>query len=752
MLEKDRLDSIYEILRYMAQKDTVDPSPFPSENFQPEDWAVAVNKAFFASLTSSMLAALFSVTCLAWVGEYDAGLEEASKPEDGALRRHYRYRGATNWWMGDLIVFLPMLLYASVILFFKGLIIWFRHVNNDIQDIPFAGILIWAIIYVGTTLLAIIWPSAPFRTPLSKSLYRMWALILYGVWLLYHAVFPPCNPFLAPIFCSIAHAKRKIKDFATWEESPKDPRFIKIVRCVDDIYNTLQAQYKQIKNRIKMAKQDFLHRMEIKQLDAYPWMTPGRNLWRSLHSHVRERGRIAQDNTIHLSTLSWLANSMDLSEQSRFEYLLLLKELNKLTPEKLACLVYPYNYVPWIHIFNLVLDTKLTSTDRDAILSLLVKMASHPTLFKKMIEEMKDKTIIDFLRQSARLLPCDRGEAQNRLESLTALLLHPHWQRLGSRQPSQQPIYITFKIINDCLMVIKQDRRQNRIKISSTSWLFTLCKPLDDQGNNATWTLMKPNSRNLRVMPNAFKNMKLRADYIERFVQFVHHQLAIRPADGLEKPRPSNDVNWVWSISEEMPNVGYRSLPLEIFVRYLYPRLIQDDESAKYGDTVDLLDSCRKMTDDHSPLHAILVLLRNRLPGISIIPYDFQAYGTEDAWKDEAWLYAIRLWFNIEDDIVFSRKDVEEAFVKEENEETQCLQEQVLYQMIMACTNPILREMINRIVTRRGSKMVSVAKNIPIQYSPLTSTSIGPSRRMNFGNSCLKALNRARLPSMNGQN
>ncbi|PVG04775.1 hypothetical protein CPB86DRAFT_771416 [Serendipita vermifera] len=183
MLEPDRLDSIFDTLQYIAQRDTIHPPPLPSNDFKAPEWAVDVNTAFFASLTCSMVAALFSVTCLAWVGEYDAGLEEASRPEDGALRRHYRYRGTTNWFMDVVIAFLPMLLYTSVLLFFKGLIIWFDHVNPTVKKIPYIGVLIWASVYVGTTLLAIFWPSAPFRTPLSKLLYRILALAFYCLWL-----------------------------------------------------------------------------------------------------------------------------------------------------------------------------------------------------------------------------------------------------------------------------------------------------------------------------------------------------------------------------------------------------------------------------------------------------------------------------------------------------------------------------------------------------------------------------------------
>jgi hypothetical protein len=524
-----------------------------------------------------------------------------------------------------------------------------------------------------------------------------------------------------------------------------------LLRSVGRMHTVFQARWKRIKNPIKMAKQEFFHRMEIKRLDAYPWMTPGRNLWQSLHSHVWERGRVAQDNTIHLSTLAWLANSMDLSEQSVSEYLLLLKELNKLTPEKLECLADSYNHAPWIHIFNLVLDTEPIQTDRHATLCLLsqilVKMALHPAFFKKMIEEMKDEMIVGFLEESARVPPNDRYEAQKRLESITALLLHIHWQQLGPRQPT----YVAFNAIHRCLAVIKRHRRQKRITTSSMSWIFTLCKPPQGhQAQDLAWTLMKSNAHFLGVMPNAFKNKELRNYYIERYIQFVDLQLTGNAADDPDDPRLPNGPNWIWSISMEMSSTASRAIPLQIFVRYLYPRLVQIDESPKYHDTVDLLDRCIAMTQECSPLRATLVILRNRLPGTSISTSKFKAPECMNAWKDAAWLYTTHLWFNTEDDIVFSRKDVEKAFFNEEDEETQKLQEDVFHQMILADDDPALKHTIDKIFKRRGAKMVSISIENPPNFLPLIMPSIGIFRVRPFGQSCSNALNRVNLPLKSG--
>src|SRR5277367_6203977 len=91
----------------------------PDAPFTPPIWALYVNWLFFASLTTSILAALAAVTCLQWVAEYDADFKGGSTAKQRALRRHYRYRAVQVWKIDQMIAILPIILYVSVVLFFK---------------------------------------------------------------------------------------------------------------------------------------------------------------------------------------------------------------------------------------------------------------------------------------------------------------------------------------------------------------------------------------------------------------------------------------------------------------------------------------------------------------------------------------------------------------------------------------------------------------------------------------------------------
>jgi hypothetical protein len=57
------------------------------------------DRALLHELPTSILAVVGLVTCIRWVGEYDAGLEAASTPELHALRWHYRYQAVDKWCM-----------------------------------------------------------------------------------------------------------------------------------------------------------------------------------------------------------------------------------------------------------------------------------------------------------------------------------------------------------------------------------------------------------------------------------------------------------------------------------------------------------------------------------------------------------------------------------------------------------------------------------------------------------------------------
>lgn len=163
--------------------------------FQPTVVAISVNCLFFASLSVSLVAALASVIALQWVADYDAAITRGgSSPEDRAKRRQFRYAGVISWKMGEVIAALPLLLYCSVILFFIGLVQWMWNVHPFVGAIVSVGAGIAALFYGSSTMLSVMFVSAPFRTPLSRWIYKLSLLVLDRIHRLLEIVHSPYIP------------------------------------------------------------------------------------------------------------------------------------------------------------------------------------------------------------------------------------------------------------------------------------------------------------------------------------------------------------------------------------------------------------------------------------------------------------------------------------------------------------------------------------------------------------------------------
>lgn len=148
--------------------------PYNQVPFSPPSWAIFVNCAFFASLCASIVAALASVVALQWVGEYDAAITRGgSSPKDRFMRRQLRFGGVRSWKMGEIIAAIPLLLYISVLLFFIGLIQWMWIIQRAVGYIVLVGGASAFTFYFASTMAAVIFPTAPFRTPLSRSIYSV---------------------------------------------------------------------------------------------------------------------------------------------------------------------------------------------------------------------------------------------------------------------------------------------------------------------------------------------------------------------------------------------------------------------------------------------------------------------------------------------------------------------------------------------------------------------------------------------------
>ncbi|KIM20065.1 hypothetical protein M408DRAFT_79231, partial [Serendipita vermifera MAFF 305830] len=126
MLEQDPSNRMVDIMIFMNDNlANGTHRRYVPTDFEVSASAICINSLFFASLSTSLVAALASVVALQWVADYDAAITRGgSSPEDRAKRRQFRYAGVVSWKMNEIIAAIPLFLYCSVLLFFGGLILW----------------------------------------------------------------------------------------------------------------------------------------------------------------------------------------------------------------------------------------------------------------------------------------------------------------------------------------------------------------------------------------------------------------------------------------------------------------------------------------------------------------------------------------------------------------------------------------------------------------------------------------------------
>lgn len=163
--------------------------------FEPKTTDLTVNCLFFASLSASLIAALASVVALQWVADYDAAITRGgSSPEDRAKRRQFRFAGVVSWKMSEIIAALPLILHFSVALFFAGLAVWMWSIHYIVGFVVIGGAGMAILFYGCSTLIAVAFVSAPFRTPLTRWIYALFHLPFFLVYWASNALSAPRIP------------------------------------------------------------------------------------------------------------------------------------------------------------------------------------------------------------------------------------------------------------------------------------------------------------------------------------------------------------------------------------------------------------------------------------------------------------------------------------------------------------------------------------------------------------------------------
>ena len=174
-LEPDRLDIIQDVLIYQTQMmRNSSLEPYVPRDFSPPVHIVVVNALFYASLGVMILAALIAMLIKSWVREFDRDLQAMSLPEQRAKTREFRYLGMVRWKLPYMVGILPSLIQISLVLFSIGLILFLFYISIPSFSVITAIFGVGMVYYAITTGISVFVISSPFRSPLSRTLSKVY--------------------------------------------------------------------------------------------------------------------------------------------------------------------------------------------------------------------------------------------------------------------------------------------------------------------------------------------------------------------------------------------------------------------------------------------------------------------------------------------------------------------------------------------------------------------------------------------------
>ncbi|KAJ6480550.1 hypothetical protein C8R47DRAFT_1136145 [Mycena vitilis] len=145
----------------------------PQVSFVPPPTALVCNVLWFISLGLSLGCALIATLVEQWARDFLHRADMHSAPVVRARIFSYLYYGLKRFGMHTMVEIIPLLLHASLLFFFAGLVAFLLPVNTAIMVVA-AGLLgIVAAVYSLFTVFPLIYLDCPYRTPLSQSLWTL---------------------------------------------------------------------------------------------------------------------------------------------------------------------------------------------------------------------------------------------------------------------------------------------------------------------------------------------------------------------------------------------------------------------------------------------------------------------------------------------------------------------------------------------------------------------------------------------------
>ncbi|SJL04172.1 uncharacterized protein ARMOST_07532 [Armillaria ostoyae] len=170
------LIELIDVQRSAANGSVVNTIPRSDLTFRPSTSDSWVNGLWFTSLSLSLTTALFAVLTKQWIHQYMS--VPSGTPRDRCRLRQFRYMGLQQWGVDLIVGLLPVLMSISLAVFLLGLVLFIIPLRVSIASVVGAIAFISFAAYLITNLLPILYPSCPYKTPLSQYIFPLYTYIM----------------------------------------------------------------------------------------------------------------------------------------------------------------------------------------------------------------------------------------------------------------------------------------------------------------------------------------------------------------------------------------------------------------------------------------------------------------------------------------------------------------------------------------------------------------------------------------------
>jgi hypothetical protein len=144
----------------------------PIQTSPPSASMVWVNAMWLISLVLSITSALIATMLQQWARRYVETPKVPNEPNHRARVRWFLFHGTDVYKMRVLVEIAPTLLHLSVYLFFAGLVIIFHTINKKVAIAVDVSVGLFGLAYIMLSILPCLDFKCPYRTPLSRIMWR----------------------------------------------------------------------------------------------------------------------------------------------------------------------------------------------------------------------------------------------------------------------------------------------------------------------------------------------------------------------------------------------------------------------------------------------------------------------------------------------------------------------------------------------------------------------------------------------------